>query len=164
VTFAPEIGRATSADRDVVVEFHRRLYIEHRDSIVSPALSAMLAHHDFEEVLCHDAEAILRNPEGIVFLARDAEGELGYISGHFEVDRRRVLTTKGVVEDWFVVPKARRHGVGRLLLSALTDFFVSHGCQVLESRTWAFNPEARRAHEKLGFDEIEVVYRKRLDA
>ena len=35
-------------------------------------------------------------------------------------------------------------------------------CEVIESGTWSTNEGARRAHDSLGFQEIRIVYRKRL--
>ena len=45
-------------------------------------------------------------------------------------------------------------------LRELEKRFAREGCQVLESATWSSNESARRAHDKLGFREIRVIYRK----
>jgi GNAT superfamily N-acetyltransferase len=67
-----------------------------------------------------------------------------------------------VIEDWYVLPAERGNGVGKLLLETLIERFRLAGCQVVESGTWAFNEGARKAHLALGFNEIEIKFRKRL--
>jgi predicted GNAT family acetyltransferase len=73
-----------------------------------------------------------------------------------------VLPRKGVVEDWYVAPESRGSGAGALLLRKLEERFVAAGCQMIESATWSGNKGARRAHDALGFQEIRVIYRKRI--
>jgi GNAT superfamily N-acetyltransferase len=68
----------------------------------------------------------------------------------------------GVVGDWYVDEAARGHGVGAALLAELERRFADAGCEVMESATWSFNRGARAAHLALGFDEVQVTYRKRL--
>ena len=87
---------------------------------------------------------------------------MGYVSGHVEVDSRRVLSRRGVVEDWYVRAEERGRGTGTQLLDTLIAWFRDEGCEMVESGTWAFNAAARRAHAKAGFHEIEVKFRKRL--
>ena len=82
--------------------------------------------------------------------------------GHIEVDPRRVLPRKGVIEDWYVMRDERGRGTGKALMTRLLDGFRTDGCQVAESGTWAFNEGARKAHAKSGFIEIEVKFRQRL--
>jgi len=98
-----------------------------------------------------------------VLVAERGTEPLGYITGHVEVDDRRLLRRKGVVEDWLVLDSERGEGVGKRLMDALVEEFRNAGCELVESGTWAFNTDARRAHARAGFDEIEVRFRKRLD-
>lgn len=156
------IRRATRADRAVVLHFHRDLYIKYRDQIAAPAVLPLFAYKDLDRTLRDDVDGLLSGPGAVVFLAELAGHAVGYVSGHVEVDPRRVLAKKGVVEDWFVSGEARGKGVGKLLLDTLIDHFREVQCEVVESGTWAFNDSARRAHKKAGFAEIEVKFRRRL--
>jgi len=147
----------------VLIALHQALYVVHRKEIMDPALEAFYAYRDLPTALRDDVDALLSNPNTVALLV-EADGEvLGYITGHVEEDRRRVLPRKGVVEDWYVEPAARGRDVGRLLFDALVEVFRDRGCQVVESATWPFNKGARAAHTALGFREVEVKYRLRID-
>lgn len=156
------IRAATRADHAVVLRFHRELYIRHRDDIASPALIELLAYRDTERTLRDDVEGLLSGRDTRVLVAERDGRPVGYITGHIEVDPRRVLPRKGVVEDWFVMRDERGRGTGKALMTRLLDGFRDDGCQVAESGTWAFNHGARKAHAQSGFIEIEVKFRKRL--
>jgi GNAT superfamily N-acetyltransferase len=159
---AVTIRAARRADYDVVLRFHRDLYIKHRDELARPDVVPLLAYRDLEGTLRDDVEGLLTSRDTRVLLAERAGQPVGYITGHVEVDPRRVLTRNGVVEDWFVLKAERAQGTGTLLLDTLTEHFRREGCQLVESGTWAFNEGARKAHLKSGFLEIEVKFRKRL--
>ena len=156
------IRRATRADRAVVLGFHRELYIRFRDQIARPEDLPLFAYRDLDGTLRDDVDGLLTGRDSLVLLAEQSGIPVGYITGHVEVDARRVLARKGVVEDWYVVPEGRGMGAGKLLLDTLVEAFRAAGCDVVESGTWAFNEGARRAHAKAGFTEIEVKLRRRL--
>jgi GNAT superfamily N-acetyltransferase len=162
VDHAPTIRRATRADFPVVLRFHRELYVHYRDRITAPEVLPLFAYKDLDATLREDVEGLLRANDTWVLLAEQQGVPVGYITGHLEVDPRRVLSRRGVVEDWLVLENTRARGVGRLLLAELERLFRDHHCTVMESGTWAFNAGARSAHEKAGFTEIEVKMRKRL--
>ena len=66
------------------------------------------------------------------------------------------------IEGWFVNPTARQNGVGRALLEAAEAWCVEHGFSELASDTELLNVESQRAHESLGFEEVDrlVKFRK----
>jgi aminoglycoside 6'-N-acetyltransferase I len=68
------------------------------------------------------------------------------------------------LEGWFVVPKARRHGVGRALIAAADEWGRSRGCRELASDAQADNEVSTAAHRALGFTEVGLVrcFRKNL--
>ena len=156
------IRAATRADHATVLHFHRELYIRHRDELARPDVVPLLAYRDLEGTLRDDVTGLLSSRDARVLLAERGGHAVGYVTGHVEVDDRRVLPRKGVVEDWYVMHEERGQGTGRLLMDTLVDRFRTEGCQLVESGTWAFNEGARRAHAKAGFLEIEVKFRKRL--
>lgn len=157
------VRRARREDRSCLVVFHRELYIAHRGAVMEEALMPLFAYRDFERVLRDDVDALLQNSGALVLIAERGGEPVGYISGHVESDPRRLLSRKGVVEDWFVDASVRGTGAGRRLFDELVTLFRGAGCELVESGTWPFNEGARRAHEALGFQETEVRYRMPLD-
>ncbi len=150
------------ADRVTLGDFHRALYQTHRDRVLPAAVEPLVAYRDFDAVLSEDVDALLVNRRALVFVA-EANGEpLGYITGHIEDDSRRVLSRKGVVEDWYVLEAARGQGAGRALMERLEAAFEHQGCKVIESSTWATDAVARGAHEALDYEQVQILFRKRL--
>lgn len=156
------LRRATRKDQAVVLRFHRELYIQFRDQVAAPEVVPLFAYKDMEGTLRDDVEGLLGARSARVLLAERDGQAVGYISGHLEVDTRRVLTRRGVIEDWYVDEGARGAGVGMQLMNELLDWFRSENCELAESGTWAFNAGARKAHAKAGFAEIEIKLRRRL--
>ena len=70
----------------------------------------------------------------------------------------------GFLEGWFVVPGARRQGVGRALLDAAEEWARAQGCTEFASDTLVDNDVSTAAHQALGFEEVEIIrcFRKEL--
>ncbi|WP_207458119.1 GNAT family N-acetyltransferase [Azospirillum sp. SYSU D00513] len=69
------------------------------------------------------------------------------------------------VEDLYVTPEARRHGVGRLLLAAVARRAVEQGCRRVDLAVLDWNP-ARAFYDRIGFRRMEewLPYRLTGDA
>lgn len=161
------IRQADAGDRDALIAFHHALYAIHRAEMIPQEELVLSAYQDLGSVLRHDVDAILTRRTSLALVAEmvadDTKGEpLGYITGRWEDEPRRVLSKRGIVEDWFVDPHARGQGVGSRLFDALLEAFRSHDCQVVESTTWPGNLPATRAHTGLGFTAVETKFRMRL--
>lgn len=61
------------------------------------------------------------------------------------------------LEEWFVVPKARRSAVGRALIAAAEEWGRSQGCREFASDTQPDNEVSAAAHRALGFIDISLV-------
>lgn len=61
------------------------------------------------------------------------------------------------LEGWFVVPNARRRGVGRALVVAAEDWGRSQSCQEFASDAELDNHTSAAAHRALGFSEVGAV-------
>jgi ribosomal protein S18 acetylase RimI-like enzyme len=157
-----EVREADESDREVLLGFHRSLYQGYRDEVVAEEDRPLIDYRDYERILRDDLQALLRDRSSHVLIAESQGAAVGYITGRVAVEPSRVLSNKGVVEDWYVVPESRGAGVGARLLRELESRFAGSGCEVVESATWSGNEGARRAHAKLGFREIRVMYRKRI--
>jgi len=70
------------------------------------------------------------------------------------------------LEGWFVVPEARRRGVGRALVAAAERWGRDRACKEFASDTQPDNRVSAAAHRALGFSEVGSVrcFRKSLPA
>lgn len=70
----------------------------------------------------------------------------------------------GFLEGWYVDPDLRRRGVGAALVRAAEVWARSRGLREFASDALLENTASHRAHEALGFQEVEraVRYRKSL--
>ncbi len=68
------------------------------------------------------------------------------------------------VENWYVDEEMRGQGVGRALMSAAEEWSRARGYRELASNALIENVEGHRAHEAVGFVEVErtVHFRKEL--
>jgi len=71
------------------------------------------------------------------FVAEDPDGAvLGFIEMSIRGDAEACETSRvGFVEGWYVVPEARRHGVGRALIAAGIDWARGRGCTERSERS-----------------------------
>lgn len=70
----------------------------------------------------------------------------------------------GYVEGWYVSESHRKRGIGRELLAAAEDWARGQGCVEMASDALIGNDVSQRAHEALGYAEVDrcVRYRKML--
>jgi aminoglycoside 6'-N-acetyltransferase I len=91
-----------------------------------------------------------------------AEDDAGHVVGFAELNIRPYAEgcstdRVGFLEGWFVLPDARRRGVGRALIVAAEEWARSQGCREFASDTLALNEISAGAHRALGFEEVEVI-------
>jgi aminoglycoside 6'-N-acetyltransferase I len=65
------------------------------------------------------------------------------------------------VEGWYVLPDARRSGVGRALVRAAEQWALENGYTEMASDALLENIDSERAHKALGFEEVERAIRFR---
>jgi hypothetical protein len=94
------IRRANQKDYATVLKFHQELYVRFRDQIAPAEALPLFAYRDLDTTLRDDVHGLLRARDTWVLLAERAGQAVGYVSGHLEVDARRLLVKRGVVEDW----------------------------------------------------------------
>jgi aminoglycoside 6'-N-acetyltransferase I len=89
------------------------------------------------------------------------------LAGFAEVGTRSVAEScetspVAYLEGWYVDPDMRRQGIGAALVGAAEDWSRARGFRELASDTQLTNITSQRAHEALGFAEVErsVLYRK----
>jgi aminoglycoside 6'-N-acetyltransferase I len=69
------------------------------------------------------------------------------------------------LEGWYVVPEARRRGIGRALVSAAEEWARGQGCTEFGSDALLDNDVSAAAHHALGFEETVQIrcFRKPLE-
>jgi GNAT superfamily N-acetyltransferase len=90
----------------------------------------------------------LRAPHGLFFLARRDAAVVGCVG------LRLLPGGIGEITRMFVVPEARRHGVGRQLLQAAEDAAPGLGVTRLRLDTSSHLAEARRLYASHGYQEV----------
>ncbi|NYZ15730.1 GNAT family N-acetyltransferase [Azospirillum sp. RWY-5-1] len=140
------------------------------DAPVIPAFIRELAVFENEPDAVKATEADLRRDgwgERPVFEAMIAELDGAPVG--FALTFRNYSTWEGrhgiFVEDLYVRPEARRHGVGRRLLAAVARRAVEQGCRRMDLNVLDWNP-ARGFYAALGFRHLEewLPYRLTGDA
>jgi aminoglycoside 6'-N-acetyltransferase I len=113
-----------------------------------------------------DMDEWLARPDAAVLVAERPEGGLG---GFAEVGERSTAegcSTSPVayLEGWYVAPDLRGQGVGARLMQAVEAWARHAAYRELASDTTLTNEASQRAHQALGFIEVEraVQYRKAL--
>jgi aminoglycoside 6'-N-acetyltransferase I len=97
-------------------------------------------------------------PEAVLLAFEPAGRALGFV----ELSRRPYAegcetSPVGYLEGWYVMPDARRTGVGRALVEASLDWARSVGCREFASDALVDNDVSTTAHLALGFEEVEVI-------
>jgi aminoglycoside 6'-N-acetyltransferase I len=110
-------------------------------------------------------EWLARTDACVIVAARDD----GALAGFAEVGSRPYAdgcetSPVGYLEGWYVDPDVRRRGVGAALVRAGEEWARSRGYSEFASDALLDNVTSHRAHEALGFVEVEraVRYRKPL--
>lgn len=126
---------------------------------------ALFPHHAAEE-LRSEVPGMLGDEGSAVLVAEARDGSL---VGYAQVGTRPYVdgcrsSPVGYLEEWWVAPEVRRHGVGRLLVEAGERWAAARGCTEMASDTTLDNTLSQAAHERLGYEEVDriVQYRKEL--
>lgn len=98
----------------------------------------------------------LRPPQGLFFLARQDAAVVGCVG------LRLLPGGTGEITRMFVVPVARRHGVGRQLLQAAEDAARGYGATRVRLDTSSHLAEARRLYASHGYQEVDPFNEGRL--
>ena len=113
-----------------------------------------------------DMRAWLARADARVFVALRPDGSL---CGFVEVATRPYAegcetSPVGFIEGWYVDPDVRRQGYGRALIEAAEEWARSAGYTEMGSDALIDNIVSHRAHERLGYTEVErlVAFRKSL--
>lgn len=102
--------------------------------------------------------ARLSKGESVLFYAQNGEAVLGFVH-LYPVFSSLSLERQWILSDLFVVPEARRHGVGHALMERARQFAESTRADGLMLETATTNFNAQRLYERLGWKRDEEFYR-----
>lgn len=134
-----EIRKVTSAEKDAWYQMRKGVWPEAAD-----------------DYLLFDMDEILVSESDIVFMAF-ANGQP---AGMIEASLREYAegcdsSPVGYIEAWFVYGEFRKTGVAGELVRAAETWAREKGCTEMGSDTWLENEASIRAHEKLGYKEVD---------
>jgi len=101
------------------------------------------------------------------FVAESGDGKLvGFVEADLRshADGCDPSRPAGFIEGWYVAEEYRGRGIGRRLAEAAEQWAREQGAVEMASDTWIDNKGSQRAHEALGYTEVDrcVHYRKQL--
>ncbi|HUK83926.1 MAG TPA: GNAT family N-acetyltransferase [Verrucomicrobiae bacterium] len=100
--------------------------------------------------------------ESVIFLAMDGKTAVGFIQLYPSFDSV-AMQRLWILNDLFVVPKARRGGVAKLLMERARQFAVETKAKGLILETAVGNLAAQRLYEQLGWKRDIAFHRYYLD-
>ena len=112
--------------------------------------------------LTAEAKAFLADRGALLETVLLAEADDGTLLGFAELSLRPYAedcrtSPVAFLEGWYVIPTARRRGVGRALVSAAEHWAREHGCHEFASDTELDNSMSAAAHRALGFEDAGAI-------
>jgi aminoglycoside 6'-N-acetyltransferase I len=108
----------------------------------------------------------LRNPLQVLLAVDDTGAPVGFAELSLRSYAEECLTDRVTyLEGWYVVPEARRRGIGRALVRAAEEWAREQGCAEFASDALLDNHTSAAAHRALGFEETVQIrcFRKVVD-
>lgn len=134
-----EIRKVTSAEKDAWLQMRKGVWPEATDDSLL---------YDMDEILASEIDAVF-----MAFVD-------GVAAGMIETSTREYAegcesSPVGYIEAWFVEGEFRKTGVAGELVQAAENWAREKGCVEMGSDTWLENESSIRAHEKLGYKEVD---------
>lgn len=99
-----------------------------------------------------------REPLAVLVAEKGAGGVVGFAELSLRAYAEGCRSDRvAYLEGWYVVPEARREGVGRALLAAAEGWGRSQGCTEFASDAEADNHVSAAAHRAAGFTDVGLV-------
>lgn len=140
------VRMATETDADETAALARTYAYDrfHSDPFISRELADDL-HAAWIRSFC------VRHEAGVVLVADDNSGLLGFVSCSLQPDTARLGRTVGTIGMVATAERARGRGVGYATTMAALQWFREQGCEIVEAETQLRNIAAWRLYQKCGF-------------
>lgn len=100
----------------------------------------------------------LADPLAVLIATDPAGAVLGFAELSIRAYAEGCLTNRvAYLEGWYVVPEARRRGVGRALVAGAEAWGRAQGCTEFASDALVDNEVSAKAHRALGFTETAQI-------
>lgn len=150
--------RATSTDFDTIQKLNAALF--ESDSRNDDVLNLAWPYNPKGIVYFTTS---LKDPEKIVCIAQDHNSNpVGYLIGSAKEKWGYRTVKTGELENMFIIPSARRKGVGRLLVTKLLEWLKERGVDRVYVSAFTKNAHAIAFYTKLGFSPWETGMEKKL--
>ncbi|EII5414405.1 GNAT family N-acetyltransferase [Vibrio alginolyticus] len=156
-TFA--IKPACFSDLELLNDLMFELHDEHH--LQSPELFKTAEEIEQEKSIAR----YIDDPECLVYVAKQGDEIIGFISGHFceliSTVSRPVMM--GSVDELYVLPEYRKQGTAQALINKIESTFSDYGAKQMFVEVWHFNQGAISLYEKQGFAHHIHYLRKPLN-
>lgn len=90
------------------------------------------------------------DPECLVYVAKQGDEIIGFISGHFceLVSTVSQPVMMGSVDELYVLPEFRKQGTAQALINKIESTFSDYGAKQMFVEVWHFNQDAISLYEK----------------
>lgn len=104
----------------------------------------------------------LDSPECLVYVAKQNDSIIGFITGHFceLISTVSKPVPMGSIDELYVLSEFRKQGVATLLYKKLETTLIDYGVEQVFVEVWAFNQNAHRFYEDSGFEPHIAWLRK----
>ncbi|NJN80465.1 MAG: GNAT family N-acetyltransferase [Anaerolineales bacterium] len=134
-----EIRKVTAAEKEAWLQMRKGVWPEADD-----------------DYLLYDMDEILASEIDLIFMAFINDQPAGMIETSVrEYAEGCESSPVGYIEAWFVYGDFRRTGVAGVLVQAAENWAREKGCTEMGSDTWLDNEASIRAHQKLGYHEVD---------
>jgi ribosomal protein S18 acetylase RimI-like enzyme len=145
ITFQIEVVQATPADVGTVAP----LFDAYRQFYKKPSNGEAARRFLF---------ARLSKSESVLFIAQHNQDAIGFVH-LYPVFSSTNLTRQWILNDLYVAPEARKHGVAHTLMNRARQFAEATQADGLMLETATDNHTAQRLYERLGWKRDEEFYR-----
>lgn len=104
----------------------------------------------------------LENEDSVIFVVRNSQKYVGFTQ-LYPTFSSLSMKQAWILNDLFVVPEARKHGIGEMLLHKAKEFAIQTGAKSISLSTATDNTAAQRLYEKNGYERDAQYYHYELD-